>query len=362
MFPGYDIRKTIALVFSLFISSSVVLGGIFFIGFNLHLNTGPALTGLEVRSECIPVLTLLAVPLGGIIITSGIIFRYLHSTLKRIYRITESLDEVAAGNFTNVIVDEGTDEIAHLTAAINDMVGKIREYHEDDKRMLANHFMYEKLTAIGETAAGTAHEIRNPLTSIKGFTYLLQDKFKHGEQGWEYAQIIKKEVQHIEGIINQFLMMAVPTFPVMKQSSIHELIDQLLPDTAMYAVDNGVLIETDFSGGLPEVYLDRPQITQLVSNLCINSIQAMPNGGTLKIQTKYSGENNMVTLIISDTGTGIPPDVLNRIADPFFTTREEAVGLGLTVCYRIVQNHDGIMQVNSIEGVGTTCIVKLPVR
>ncbi len=360
VFPGYDIRKTIVLAFSLMLAS--VLSIVIIIGFKIYRNGGISTAVLQERSGYIWVSILPAILLTGIVITSGIIFRYLYSIRKRIGRIIESLDEAAAGKFTTVIADEGTDEIARLAVSINDMVGKIRAYHEDDKRMLANHFMYEKLTAIGETAAGAAHEIRNPLTSIKGFTYLLQDKFKPGEQEWEYAQIINREVQHIEEIINQFLLMAVPTFPVMKQSSLHKLIDRLLPDIAMDAVDNGVLIETEFSGDIPDVYIDRQQIRQLVGNLCKNSIQAMPDGGILKIQTEYSGDENMVTLIIRDNGIGISPEVLDRIADPFFTTRDEAAGLGLTVCYRIVQNHNGIMQVNSTEGVGTTCIVKLPVR
>ncbi|WP_418790268.1 ATP-binding protein [Phosphitispora sp. TUW77] len=324
----------------------MILNSILIIMFNLNNNT---------------TFILLAILLGGVIISCGSIFRHLYSTKKRIRMMTEKLNEVAAGNFTTAILDKGTDELANLAGSINNLVRKICEYHEDDKRMLADDFMYEKFAAVGEIAAGTAHEIRNPLTSIKGFTYLLQDKFEQGEQGWEYAQIIKQEVQHIEDIINQFLIMAAPSFLVMEQSSLNELINQLLPDIAMDAVSNGVLIETNLFGRIPDVYVDRKQVVQLVGNLCKNSIQAMSDGGILKIETKYLGEDNMATLIINDTGIGISPEVLNRIGDPFFTTREEAAGLGLTVCYRIVQNHGGSMKVNSIKGCGTTCVVKLPV-
>ncbi|MHB9095486.1 MAG: histidine kinase dimerization/phospho-acceptor domain-containing protein, partial [Eubacteriales bacterium] len=199
--------------------------------------------------------------------------------------VRDSLAEVASGNFDVSIDVKGRDEFSHLANSFNVMVDKVRQLRETEKSKLANDYLYDKLTAIGEVAAGAAHEIRNPLTSIKGFALLIQNQFTKGQQVWEYTEIIKVEIRHIEDIIEQFVLMSSPTFPVFKNTNICDLMDEVLPGIAKEAIGNGVTIETRFCETVPELYVDRPQIKQLVTNLCQNSIQAMPKGGKLLIET-----------------------------------------------------------------------------
>lgn len=283
------------------------------------------------------------------------------STARRVQKIRESLKGIYSHSPDTILIS-GSDDIACLAEELNEFVHKIRQLHEDDKRTITHSLMFDKLTAVGEVAAGAAHEIRNPLTSIKGFTYLLQNKLREDDQSWKYAQIINNEVTRIEKIIDQFLLMAVPTFPVYRAANLHELIDEILVSLAKEAAVNGVIVKTDFSEQLPTVFVDPLQIKRMFSNLCSNAIQAMPGGGSLLIKTVSDYDRGNITVILKDTGTGIPPDCIGRVADPFFTTKENAAGLGLTVSYRIVQNHNGMLQVVSSQGIGTTCVIQLPFR
>ncbi len=298
--------------------------------------------------------------LATVIVSIFLTVKWVRGLLERVYRIRDSLAEVAAGNFDISVKVDGRDELAQLARTFNSMANKIKQILFREKIKLEKEYMLEKYTALAEVAAGTAHEIRNPLTSIKGFTYLLQKKLPEGEQGWQYAEIIKKEIGHIENIINRLLLMASPMFPVFKKTNLHEIVDEVLPVIAREAVTNRVTIETDMDVTIPEVPADQMQIKQLIINLCRNSIQAMPGGGKLSIKTLFNHRDQTVDLLIKDNGAGISPSYLGRIADPFFTTKENGTGLGLTVSYRIVQNHQGILQVFSAEGVGTACLVKLP--
>ena len=297
----------------------------------------------------------------SVILLALLTAKWADKLLEPISRIKDGFSEVAAGNFDVSVDVKGPEEFCYLAKSFNTMLNKVCQIREKERIKLRNDSLYEKLAAMSDVAAGTAHEIRNPLTSIKGFACLVQDKFKNGEQGWQYAEIIKKEAGQIEGIVEQFLLMAAPTFTFFKRYSIHELIDEVLPNIAWEASGTPVQFETDFEDLVLAVFADRPQIKQLLKNLCNNSIEAMTNGGKLIIQTKFNPCKQSVSITVKDNGAGMSPSALEKIANPFYTTRENKLGLGLTVCYRIVQNHQGFLQIVSSEGIGTTCTFELPV-
>lgn len=300
---------------------------------------------------------MMAIILPGWLIVMLLTLRWLAKLVEPMHRLRESLVEVAAGNYNVSINLNESDE--YLARAFNVMIDKVRQTREHEIQVLQDRFLSDKFSAIGDVASGAAHEIRNPLTSIKGFTQLLQSHFSEGERCWEYAEIIKKDIKQIEDIINRFLLMAAPTFPMFRRIDIHELLDEVLKTLVMQAVTNEVTIKTDFAETM-DVDVDFLQMKQLIRNLCENAIQAMPHGGRLIIKTRCNWEAQKATIIISDTGEGIPPAHLDRVADPFFSTKENGTGLGLTVSYRIVQNHRGLFRIISKEDCGTTCIIELP--
>ncbi len=227
----------------------------------------------------------------------------------------------------------------------------ISVYNERDRRM-------EKLSTVRRLAAGTADRIRNPLTTIKGFAFLLQNEGKDSKRCWRYTNIILREVAKIERIVNNFLLLSRPAYPLVEPVYINKLIDELLPGLVNRAVLHQVKITTAFDDKLLMIQADPIQIKQVITNLATNSFDAMPGGGHLKIATRYSGGG--CNIIISDTGLGIPADHMEKIAEPFYTTKADAVGLGLTICHQIIINHEGSLDIETREGMGTSFRIRLP--
>jgi len=217
----------------------------------------------------------------------------------------------------------------------------------------------EKLAAVSHLAAGTADKIRNPLTTIKGFAFLLQNQTKESERCWGYTNIILREVAKIERIINNFLLLSKPGYPVITAVNINKLIDELLPLLVNRAVKNKVKIITVYDDKIPIIQADQMQIRQVIINLAGNSLDAMPNGGCLSIETRNT--NGICAINITDTGAGIPADHVEKIGEPFYTTKDDGIGLGLTVSHRIIINHEGSLEIETGEGQGTTFRIKLPV-
>lgn len=216
----------------------------------------------------------------------------------------------------------------------------------------------EKLTAVSHLGAGIADRIRNPLTSIKGFSFLLQNRVKANERCCGYTNIILHEVNKIERIINNFLLLSTPPHPFMVHVNINRLIDEMLPPLVNRAILQKIKITTVFDDRLPVVQADAGQIKHVIGNLAANAIDAMPDGGHLKIETIYTG--GVCNILISDTGIGISPENIEKVAEPFYTTKDEGIGLGLTVSQQIIVNHNGTLDIEARKNAGTTFRIKLP--
>ncbi|MGN7385301.1 ATP-binding protein [Paenibacillus sp. SAFN-117] len=219
----------------------------------------------------------------------------------------------------------------------------------------------DRLAMIGQIAAGTAHEIRNPLTSIKGFMQVLKNTFieKGMVKEQEYTDIMLTEINRINELVSEFLLLSKPKNVSYHKVDIKLVMREILPIISNEALLHGVSVQYDAIPGLPKVIADSELLKQVFLNLCKNGIEAMADGGILTITEKVDYEELMVHIEIHDTGPGIPNFVIDKIFDPFFTTKENGTGLGLSVCQRIIHDIGGTIRVAS-KGYGTTFSVSIP--
>ena len=217
----------------------------------------------------------------------------------------------------------------------------------------------EKLAMVGQLAAGAVHEIRNPLTSVKGFIQLLQNEVE-GSPKAEYFDIIIDEIDRVNTIVSEFLKLAKPTQPNRKPSDLKELWEDIKVLMEGEAFLLNVNIKEDFSDQIKPVLIDREQIKQVLINVVRNSFEAMVGGGDLTVRFYEIERYQEVCLEISDTGPGMDEETTRRIFVPFFTTKESGTGLGLAVSLTIMENHGGRMEVNSKKGNGTTTVIYFP--
>ncbi|MDZ5712844.1 PAS domain-containing protein [Jeotgalibacillus haloalkalitolerans] len=215
----------------------------------------------------------------------------------------------------------------------------------------------EKLSVLGELAAGIAHEIRNPLTSLKGFTALLEE----GETAPEkkaYLSVLKSEIDRIEYTVNELMMLAKPQKSEMKSVKIEELVRSvcgfLRPELTMKNIE----LSCDGKNPSAEVLCEPNQIKQVVMNVLKNAIEAMNQGG--RIHVSYLYQDKKMSIVVKDDGEGMSEEVLKKIDTPFFTTKQTGNGLGIPMCQNIMKLHHGEMRISSIPGAGTTVELVLP--
>jgi len=197
----------------------------------------------------------------------------------------------------------------------------------------------EKLSSLGELSAGIVHEVRNPLAAIKGAVEILEDELAENSPRREFANLAKKEVERLDKLVGEFLRFARPAKLAFVAANLNEIAESVISLVENQAASQSVVIEKNLGENLPLVSVDAEQIKQVLLNLAINSLQAMPNNGQLIFRTSESEEFCACEII--DTGNGIEAEVMPKIFDPFFTTKEKGVGLGLSIAHKIVAQHGG---------------------
>lgn len=220
----------------------------------------------------------------------------------------------------------------------------------------------DRLAVTGELAAGIAHEVRNPLTAITGYLQLLAVDFQGDDPRNEFTRIISKEIDRLNRLIDQLLYFSRPLPPQFLTTDLHKVIEETMPLIDNPAVRKKVTINCEFSSRLPPVKIDIVQFKQVLLNIMLNGIQAIENNGTLTLRTHFNPAASQVCLQIEDTGCGIPPEHLPRLFDPFFTTKEKGTGLGLSVADKIMEVHQGHIEVESMVNKGTSFTLCLPVE
>lgn len=216
----------------------------------------------------------------------------------------------------------------------------------------------DRLSALGELSVGMAHEIRNPLGSIRGTAEILRDGTSKTDERYEFSEILVKEVDRLERVVRDFLNFARPTEKDLRSVSISEALQEVVTLTRQQAVKSHVDIRLDEAGELPMVSGDFEQYKQAFLNLVLNAIQVMPSGGTLDIACERLDGHLRITF--TDSGPGIPEELQDRIFNPFYTTRNDGTGLGLAITHRIIDANGGKLSVQSRPGEGACFIVDLP--
>jgi two-component system, sporulation sensor kinase A len=214
----------------------------------------------------------------------------------------------------------------------------------------------EKLSVLGELAAGVAHEIRNPLTSLKGFTKLLSDA--DDVIRLEYLRIMESELNRINDIVGELMLVAKPQAVSFEPTNIRDLIFSVVRLLETQAIMRNIQIWVNIADDIPPVYGVENQLKQLFINLLKNAIESMDSDGEIHI--KIGAKNERVTIELKDQGCGIPADRLKTLGEPFYTTKEKGTGLGLMVCFKIIDEHGGAIHFSSVEGQGTRVEIELP--
>ncbi|MCM3717430.1 ATP-binding protein [Fictibacillus phosphorivorans] len=217
----------------------------------------------------------------------------------------------------------------------------------------------ETLNVVGELAAGVAHEIRNPLTSLKGFVQLIQNQTDDFDQ---YLSIILSEVDRIEHIIKEFLVLSKSNSQNFKESCIDAIIKDTVDLLNTQAIMKNIEISTGFENEIPLIFCDPMQLKQVFINFIKNAIEASSDGNKVDVNIKWCPDTNYVQIQICDYGCGMEESVLKKIGKPFFTTKDEGTGLGLMVSNNIIKHHNGKLDVQSEKGIGTKFIISLPVN
>ena len=225
----------------------------------------------------------------------------------------------------------------------------------------------DRLVSLGKLASGIAHELRNPLAGIKTTAQALGEEMSGDDSRREYLHRITKEIDRLNDLLKTFFSFAKPQNLNLVHCHIKDIINEIIPFLIKEIADKGIRFVESYHPQLPKIKVDKTQMHQVFLNLFLNAIQAMPNGGDLKIEaspmilnTSKGGKQNFIKVVISDTGRGIPSHIVHKIFDPFFTTRPKGIGLGLSITYQIIKKHEGTIKVESQWEKGTSFVINLP--
>lgn len=258
-------------------------------------------------------------------------------------RFRKKSGEIAIGLLSGVTIDLNGEE---CILAISNDITELRRYQNDMARL-------DRLNMIGEMAAGIGHEVRNPMTTIKGFLQLLKEKDRYA-QDKDYMDLMIEELDRANSIITEFLSLAKNKAVELKMQSLNQKIRVIFPLIQADALKQDKNIEIEL-GDIPNVIIDKNEIQQLILNLVRNGLEAMLPGGLLTIKTFLEGDS--VVLAVKDQGKGIASEVLEKIGTPFFTTKDNGTGLGLAVCYSIAARHNARINIET-GSEGTTFFVR----
>lgn len=281
---------------------------------------------------------------------------------QRFSHLIEVTEKVGKGNLDVQAHDQEGDEIGLLAQAFNDMTADLKRYQ-------AHIIRSGKLAAIGELASSVAHEINNPLNTMAVCSQALMDRAKSSdlraredfEDFPEYLETINSEIFRCKKITSDLLNFSRHKDPVWDMIDINRVIQETVPLVShLFKQGRPPSIELDLSDDLPLVRADTDQIKQVILNILINAFDHMPEGGKVRVAT--AARDSGVLVSISDTGCGIPQENINRVFEPFFTTKKygKGTGLGLAVCQRIIDNHQGRIEVSSEVSKGSTFTIELP--
>ncbi|MGB9195555.1 MAG: ATP-binding protein [Terriglobales bacterium] len=308
---------------------------------------------------------LLLIAGSGAVAICGVVIVVLVTTIQRpMVELQEQMERVGEGDLTaSVGFAKRNDEIGDLGRNFNLMVQQLRESREEIEHLHRTQMSRaEHFATLGELATGLAHEIRNPLAGIAGVIEIVGRDLPASSPAKAVVKDVREEIAQINRILTDLLGTARPRASEMRPSDLNTTVEHAVMLARQQVLSKPIKIEFTPAADLLEADHDSDQIHQVLLNLLLNSVQAIEGTGVVRVAvfTKDGGDDAVVT--VSDTGRGIPPEHLPNIFRPFYTTKGNGTGLGLSLARRIVEEHHGRIDVESSSGKGTTFSVTLPMR
>jgi hypothetical protein len=307
--------------------------------------------------------TILLVAGVGAVAICGALLVVLTSMVQRpMVELQQKIAQLGHGDLNvSVSFSQRNDEIGDLGRNFNHMVEQLRESHEEIERLHRTQMSRaEHLATLGELATGLAHEIRNPLAGIAGVIEIISRDLPASSPARAVIKEVPQEIARINHIVTDLLQTARPHPPRVRKSDLNITVEHAVMLGRQQALAKGVHIELYKDPSLPEVEHDSDQIHQVLLNLLLNALQAIDENGSVKVSVRAQGSAAFVE--VTDNGRGIAPKHLPNIFRPFYTTKGDGTGLGLSLARRIVEDHHGRIDVTSTVGQGTTFVVILPLQ
>ena len=307
---------------------------------------------------------LIGVSLGLLVGAALLSLFWAHRITRPIEMLSKASRNVGQGNFDIHVAPSSNDEIGTLAESFNTMASELKTREEALGAAHQQLIQSEKMAAFGQLGAGIAHEVKNPLAGILGYTQLSLRKVQDGDPLHANLKIIEKETKRCKGIIDNLMKFARQEKVSLMATDINCVVEDAMTIVDHQLTLHGMKLEKELAPNLPDIMGNGNQIQQVLMNLMINAQQAMEgNPGTVRISTSLI-DSDRIEVRVGDTGPGMPVEIREKIFEPFFTTKAagKGTGLGLSVSYGIVKDHMGDIRVESEQGIGTTFIITLPVN
>jgi signal transduction histidine kinase len=288
----------------------------------------------------------------------GLIFFLINQILGPVYRLAEEAGGRASGSSEK-------NEITSLHRSVKGLLEDVDSTRHELEKSREHLQQTEKLALVGKLAAGMAHSIRNPFTSVKMRLFSLSRALELTDTQKDDLAVISDEIRHIDTIVQNFLEFSRPPRLQIQQISPSVVVDQALQLLVHRLNSYAVRITLHRETQLPKILIDPEQLKEVLVNIIVNACEAMDSGGKIIIREKVDnvpGLGNVAMIKLSDNGPGIPEAIREKVFQPFFTTKEEGTGLGLSIASRIIEEHRGRLEVDSPEGQGTTFRILLPIE
>ena len=307
-------------------------------------------------------MVLLVAGVGAVAICGALLVVLTYTVQRPMVELQQKIAELGGGDLTvSVSFAHRNDEIGDLGRNFNQMVAQLRESREEIERLHRTQMSRaEHLATLGEMATGLAHEIRNPLAGIAGVIEIIGRDLPASSPARSVVKDVRQEISRINQIVTDLLQTARPHPPRVRKSDLNVTVEHAVMLGRQQALAKSVEINLRKDPSLPEVEHDSDQIHQVLLNLLLNSLQAIDQRG--RIDVTLSRQGSTATVEVTDTGRGIAPEHLPNIFRPFYTTKGEGTGLGLSLARRIIEDHQGRIDVTSTVGKGTTFAVVLPLQ
>jgi len=297
---------------------------------------------------------------GAVAICAVLIIVLAYLIQRPMVELQEKIAQVSEGNLNvEVSFAQRNDEIGDLGRNFNHMMEQLRESREEIERLHRTQMSRaEHLATLGELATGLAHEIRNPLAGIAGVIEIVGRDLPATSPARAVVKDVRLEISRISRTLTDLLETARPRRPEVRRSNLNTTVEHAVMLARQQVLSRPIKIELQKAPDLPEVEHDSDQVHQVLLNLLLNAVQAVEKTGTVNVE--IGRRDSFASVVVSDTGRGIAPQNLPNIFRPFYTTKGDGTGLGLSLAHRIVEDHHGRIEVSSVVGKGSTFTVLLP--